>query len=64
MDMQSGNNAAISKFMLNARDFGAIGDGAADDTAALQAALNAAASSRGTVFIPDGTYLTSTLSLS
>ena len=35
---------------------GAIGDGKADDSAAIQAALDKAAESNGTVFFPDGTY--------
>lgn len=38
-------------------DFGAKGDGAADDTAAFQAALNAAGDKGGIVFAPAGTYL-------
>jgi hypothetical protein len=33
-------------------DFGAVGDGIANDTAAIQAALNA----QGSIYIPDGTY--------
>lgn len=36
-------------------DFGAVGDGVADDTDALQAALDAAAG--GEVFVPEGVYL-------
>ncbi|MCX7019436.1 MAG: glycosyl hydrolase family 28-related protein [bacterium] len=43
---------------LNVRDFGAKGDGAADDTAAFQKALDAAAKAGGaTVFAPRGNYL-------
>jgi hypothetical protein len=38
----------------DAKDFGALGNDANDDTAELQAALNAA--NGGTCFIPDGTY--------
>ncbi len=39
----------------NVRDFGAVGDGIADDTKALQAALTA--TSRGAVLVPPGRYL-------
>ena len=47
--------------MLNVRDFGAKGDSTTDDTAAIQAALDAA-STRGisTVLFPAGTYRVST----
>ncbi len=39
------------------RDFGAVGDGAADDTAALQKAVNAvAAAGGGSLLVPPGTY--------
>jgi hypothetical protein len=43
---------------VSVKDFGAVGDGTTDDTAAIQAAINTGAS----VFIPAGTYkITSTL---
>lgn len=45
--------------VINVRDFGAVGDGVADDTAALNAAMNAprpSGSSAKTVYIPDGVY--------
>ncbi len=48
---------------FNARDFGARGDGQADDTAALQRAIDAAAEVGGTVWIPAGDYAVSTLRL-
>ena len=49
---------------VNARDFGAIGDDRADDTASLQAALDAAASRGGAVLVPAGVYRTRTLTIS
>jgi hypothetical protein len=39
---------------INVKDFGAVGDGVANDTAAIQAAVTAASGS--TVLIPEGTY--------
>lgn len=39
------------------QDYGAVGDGVTDDTAAIQAALNAMPSNGGTVFFPAGSYL-------
>lgn len=48
--------------VVNARDFGAAGDGTNDDTAALQQAI-LAASNGGTLFIPAGVYSTSKLLL-
>jgi len=49
---------------VSVKDFGAVGDGVTNDTAAIQAALNYAATLTGcTVLMPAGTYLvTSTLS--
>lgn len=50
--------------LFNVRDFGAIGDGKAKDTAALQKALDAcAADGGGTVLVPSGIYLTGSLQL-
>lgn len=39
--------------IVSVKDFGAVGDGVADDTAAIQAAINAY---RGKIFLPVGTY--------
>jgi polygalacturonase len=41
------------------RQYGAVGDDAADDTAAIQAAIKSLPASGGVVFIPRGTYLVS-----
>jgi Pectate lyase superfamily protein len=43
--------------LLDARHLGAAGDGKADDTAALQRAIDAAAEKSGGVFLPPGVYL-------
>lgn len=43
-------------FNVRGATYGAVGNGVADDTAAIQAAVNAAAAVRGTVLIPPGTY--------
>jgi parallel beta-helix repeat protein len=42
--------------VLNVLDYGAIGDGVADDTADIQNALNDAAGQRAIVYIPAGSY--------
>jgi hypothetical protein len=44
--------------LLNAREYGAAGDGKTDDTAALQRALDSAGETSGALFFPPGTYLT------
>jgi hypothetical protein len=51
---------------LSVKDFGAVGDGVADDTAAIQAALDAAAANGlaiKSVFVPSGEYLVGRLVL-
>lgn len=40
----------------NVRNYGAVGDGANDDTAAFQAAINSLPTAGGTVEVPAGTY--------
>jgi parallel beta-helix repeat protein len=64
---QSGSGATARtidsklKDVVSVKDFGAVGDGVADDTAAIQSAINAS----GMVYVPPGSYkLTATLILS
>src|SRR5688572_26954520 len=42
---------------LDVRDFGARGDGVRDDTASINAAIQALPAEGGTVFVPAGRYL-------
>lgn len=42
---------------VSVKDFGAVGDGVADDTAEIQAALDYAATANASVTFPNGTYL-------
>ena len=46
--------------ILNVRDYGAVGNGVHDDTAAIQAAINALPADGGTVLVPPGTYMIDT----
>lgn len=48
---------ARGKVTINVRDKGARGDGKADDTGAIQAAIDALPTSGGTVVIPAGNYM-------
>lgn len=43
----------LADTVVSVKDFGAVGDGVTDDTAAIQAAVSA-----GPVYVPEGTYLT------
>lgn len=58
-DLTTGG-AALAQTAFNVMDYGALGDGLADDTIAIQATFTAIADAGGGVaFFPPGTYLTS-----
>jgi Pectate lyase superfamily protein len=50
--------------VYNVQDYGAVGDGSMDDTAAIDAAITAAAATGGTVWFPTGTYQANSLTIS
>src|SRR6266849_7048395 len=49
----------VPSIYINVLQYGAVGDGVTDSTAAFQAAINALPASGGTVFVPPGTYVIS-----
>ena len=53
------NSTPLNFFVVTDKAYGAKGDGVTDDTAAIQAAINAcSAAGAGVVFFPKGTYIT------
>jgi hypothetical protein len=59
MSLTKATYSMIEGAPVNVLDFGAVGDGVADDTAAIQAAIDAVIASGGnTLYIPAGTYKT------
>jgi hypothetical protein len=48
---------------VSVKDFGAVGDGVTDDTAAIQSALTASATSGGELLLNNGTYAVTALSV-
>jgi hypothetical protein len=51
----------IKGAVANVLDFGAVGNGATNDTAAIQAAVDSLTPGGGTVYLPNGTYLVDTI---
>lgn len=64
MALTKARNSIIKNAPFNAVDYGADPTGVADSTTAIQAAIDAAIAAKGSVFLPTGTYkTTSTLSV-
>ncbi len=62
-DVDAGADAGPAARVCDVRDFGAIGDGLAKDTAAIQAAIDACATGGGVVSLHHGIYLSGTIRL-
>lgn len=56
MSLTKVNNRMINGSEVNVIDFGAVGDNVADDTTAIQAAVNSISSTGGKIVFPAGTY--------
>lgn len=64
MSLTKVSYSMIKGAFFNVLDYGAVGDGVADDTVSIQAAVNAATTFGGTVFLPKGFYrVTSTINI-
>jgi len=57
MAITKASYSLINGAPFNVLDFGAVGDGVADDTAAIQAAIDAVPTGGGAVYLPQGLYL-------
>jgi polygalacturonase len=63
IDAASDTDAPPAARVCDVRDFGAVGDGLAKDTAAIQAAIDACAPTGGVVSLHDGIFLSGTIRL-
>ena len=60
MSLTKVSYSMIEDAPANVQDFGAVGNGTTDDSAAIQAAINSFGSNAGTVYFPQGSYLVAT----
>lgn len=64
MALTKAHNRMIDGALINVKDYGAVGDGVADDTTAIQAAIDAAtAAGNQGVYAPGGPYLITTINV-
>ena len=64
MALNKASNSMIEGAPVNVKDFGAVGDGVTDDTAAINSAIEAQKTNGGAVYVPAGTYkIASTITL-
>lgn len=63
-DANDNNCFSSSENIISVLDYGAIGNGTTNDTTSIQNAITALAEAGGTIYFPNGTYLTSGITVS